>query len=199
MTVIVVDPASIKKYGALAVEQFTKISQRLQNIVGAVITVHYFGTNAYEFKTKSGDMAVEYATALHKDLKQISDAVRTATSQIAKSLGGQPITLPASSGSGVKRPAVAKGDGTEEANTEALEQLIPEVKKYFTAIDNLLDAHLKHLSDTKWEGNAKTAAVQAVRKFTNEAKATSNKAEQAITKYIRAQVDAVTSADKTLG
>ena len=198
MTTIVVDPESIKKYGDLAVEQFTKINQRLQNLVGSVTTVHYYGTNAYDFKMKSGDLAVQFAEDLHKDMKKIAEAVRTATSEIAKSLGGKPINLPAPTGAAVKRPAVSKGDGTEEVKTEALQDLIPEVKKWFVAIDNLLDAHLKHLQGAKWQGNSREAAVRAVTGFTRSAKDTSDKAQSSITKYIQAQIDASTAADKTL-
>jgi hypothetical protein len=197
--IIKVDRTSIKKYGELAVEQFAKINARLQNLVADMTTVHYYGSNAYEFKTKGGDMAVQYAEALNKDMRAISEAVQGATTAISKSMGGQVVTLPAPSGSGVTRPAVQKGDGTEEVNPDALTELTQSVTKWFTAIDNLLDAHLKHLQGTVWEGKAKNQAVTAVRKFTKNAKDTSDEAQKSITTYIREQVDAARSADNSLG
>ncbi len=84
MTVIKVDPASIKRYGTSALQEFADLNNQLKTLVSETASVHYHGTNAFEFKTKCSDMAIEYAQSAQKDMRSISDAVRTATSNIAK-------------------------------------------------------------------------------------------------------------------
>lgn len=198
MTVIKVDPASIKRYGTTASGQFESINGQLKELVNQCATVHYHGTNAYEFKNKCADMAIEYATAARQDMKNIADAVRTATSNIARSLGGQAITIEMPSAASVAKPSISKGDGTEEVNTGALESLIPKVTGIFNKIDGLLDQHLSSLKGTVWEGNAKESAVSSVSKFTTQAKQSAGEAKTSITEYIRSQIDASTAADNTL-
>lgn len=204
MAVIKVDPASVKKYGQTAVEQFKGMSRQLSELVSAIMHVRYFGTNAREFKDKAGAMANEYSAALHSDMRNISQAVQTATSNISRSLGGTAIAVPTpglqlSPGRmDLHHPRVGSDHTVEELDTAALEGLIPLVHQRFNAIGELLDQHLHNLTATKWEGQAKEGAVRAVRKFTNHAKTTSNKAKQTLTKYIRSQIEASVAADRSL-
>ncbi len=198
MTVIKVEPASIKRYGNTASGQFESLNSQLKELVSECATVHYHGTNAYEFKNKAADMAIEYATAAHQDMKNIADAVRTATSNIARSLGGQAITIETPSAASVSKPSISKGDGTEEVNTAALESLIPKVTGIFTKIEGLLDQHLTSLKGTIWEGNAKESAVSSVSTFTTHAKQSAAEAKKSISDYIRSQIDASTAADNSL-
>jgi hypothetical protein len=92
---------------------------------------------------------------------------------------------------------VSKSD-VEIADTSALTHLIPVVKKHFKALDAAMNAHLKSLKGTRWEGDAKNDAVKAVSTFTKKVIATGNEAETSITKYISDQVDSAQAADKSL-
>lgn len=196
MTKIVVDPKSVKAYGAAAQADFDKIRTELVQLVNDVTQVDYHGTNAHRFKTECGQMAAEFSAKLLKDAGAIADAVRTATSNIATSLGGAPIQIKVD-GRAIPLPAVAKSD-VEIADTSALTQLIPVVRRRFTAIDAALNSHLRSLSGTNWQGDAKAGAVKAVGSFTKKVVATGNEAETSITKFISDQVQAAQAADKSL-
>ncbi len=196
MTKIVVDPKSVKAYGTAAQADFDKIRGELVKLVNDVAQVDYHGTNAHKFKTECGQMAADFSLKLLKDAGAIADAVRVATTNIAKSLGGGPIQIKVD-GRPIPVPSVSKSD-VEIADTSALTALIPVVRKHFTALDASLNSHLKNLKGTNWQGQAKTDAVSAVSTFTKKVIATGNEAETSITKFISDQVDAAQSADKSL-
>ena len=64
------------------------------------------------------------------------------------------------------------------------------------ALRSGLKDNLGRLQGTDWEGNAKIAAVDAVSGFTTSAQAKCDTAEQSVTNYIRNQIEAVTTADR---
>lgn len=198
MAVIEVDPASVLKYGDAAARQFKGMDRALKGLVDAVVQVKYYGTNAAEFKTKGSELAVEYATAMHKDMKSVSDAVQKATTAISKSLGGRVVSLPVPSAPTVSRVNVSRGDGTEGLDTSALEQLIPTVNKHFVEIERLLEEHQSAIKATRWKGNSKEAAVRAVSNFTRSAQQASRESKKALTEFISSQIRAAKAADQTL-
>jgi len=194
MTVVRVNPASVREYGTDAQAKFDAIRNELVGLVNAVTEVRYFGPNAVDFKTRSGQIAADFANKLNQDLGAIADAVRVSTSNIAASLGGAPVTISVN-GSAISPPAVATVDYVD-VDTSALDALKGTVDRHFAAINGLFDGHLQKLNGTDWTGNAREQALTAVRTFTTAAKSKSNEAQQSLTTFITKQVQSVITADK---
>ncbi len=194
MTVIRVDPASVRGYGTQAQGIFDTMHGELVALVNDVVAVRFFGPNAVAFKTDSGKVAADFANKLNTDMGAMADAVRTSTSNIAASLGGSAITIQIDS-KAITPPSPETVDYVD-VDTSALESLIPVVTRHFTGLRNGLKDNLSRLQATDWEGNAKTAAVESVSGFTTSAQAKCDAAEQSITNYITKQIEAVTSADR---
>jgi hypothetical protein len=194
MTVVRVNPASVRQYGNSAETTFGEIRTELVNLVNQVTQVRYFGPNAVSFKTHSGQLASEFANKLNQDIAAISHAVKASTSAIANSLGGEPITIDVNV-SPITPPGVESVDYVD-VDTSALESLTGTVNGHFSRVSTLFDQHLQKLVGTDWEGNAKVQATTAVQGFTSKAKTHAEQAQQSLTKYINGQLQAVTAADK---
>jgi len=194
MTVVRVDPQSVRSYGTQAQGIFDTMHGELVALVNDVVAVRFFGPNAVSFKTDCGRVAADFANKLNADMGAMADAVRTSTSNIAASLGGSPITIQLDS-KAITPPSPETVDYVD-VDTAALESLIPVVTGKFTALRSGLQDNFGRLQATDWEGNAKIAAVDAVQGFTTSAKAKCDAAEQSVTSYIQRQIEAVTSADR---
>ena len=193
MTVIRVNPESVRAYGSQAQTIFESMHSALVTLVDDVVAVRYFGPNAVAFKSECGRVAADFANRLHADMGAMADAVRTSTSNIAASLGGSPISIQID-GRPITPPTPVSVDYVD-VDTTALEGSIPTVTGHFSALRQALGDHLAKLQATDWEGNAKLAAVSSVSGFTASATAKCDSAEQSLTSYIRGQVDAVVAAD----
>lgn len=194
MTLIRVNPASVQQYGRSAQTGFDQMHRALVQLTGEVVAVRYFGPNAVAFKTECGRLAAEFANRLHADLAAMADAVRQSTSNIAASLGGQPLALSVDA-----RPLTPPTPQTVDyvdVDTAALDAVIPVVTGRFTELRSELTDHFARLQATDWEGNAKLMAVDAVGSFTAAARQKCDAAEQSLTQYIRRQIDAVVAADR---
>jgi hypothetical protein len=194
-TKIRVEPRSVKAYGTKAQGRFDGIRQDLVALVNEVATVHYFGPNAAQFKKGSAELAADFSSRLLKDIAAIANAVRSSTSSIANSLGGQPISIQVN-GSAVPIPSINEGDGAVDVDLSALEHLTPIVKARFGKINEGLKGHLADLRGTDWTGTAKTSTVDGVSRFTTAATQKSAEAEKSIVDYIREQIQATRQADR---
>jgi hypothetical protein len=194
MSVIRVDPGSIRQYASSAQSQFDSIRTELQGLVNDAVSVRYFGPNAVQFKTKCGQMAADFGLKLGQDLSRIADAIRSSTTAIATSLGGAPISISVNA-SPIPVPPVPAGDGSMEIDTSGLDSLKPAVSRHINTITSQLAAHLRNLQSTDWQGQAKDSAVGAVSGFTNLAGSAANEAQQSITSYIDAQISDVMAMD----
>jgi hypothetical protein len=194
MSIIRVSPASVLSYGTEASSIFGEMHQSLTTLVNDVVNVHYFGPNAVSFKTECGRIAADFAKNLHTDMAAMADAVRASTSNIAQSLGGQTISITVESRT--ITPPVPPTVDYVDVDTSALSALTSTVNSRFTELNSGLDRNLKSLTATDWEGNAKTAAVDVVGRFTTSAKSKCTEAQNQINAYINKQVDAATTADK---
>lgn len=195
MSVIRVNPDSIRQYATAAQSQFDAVRAQLVGLVDDAVNVRYFGPNAVQFKTRCGQMAAEFGQRLAQDLGHIAEAVRTSTSAVATSLGGPPISI-AVIGTSVAVPTVAPGDGSVEIDTSGLDALKPVVARRIGAITSQLGGHLHNLQATDWHGQAKEAAVAAVSGFTTMAESRADEARTAITSYIDAQIGDVMARDR---
>jgi hypothetical protein len=194
MTLIRVNPASVRSYGVQAQSEFDAMTTALERLVDDVVAVRYFGPNAVAFKTECGRLAADFGNRLHRDMAAMADAVRRSTSNIAASLGGEPISLQLATRS-IVAPTPAAVDYVD-VDTAALEAAVPVVVRHFAAVRNGLTRHLERLRQTDWEGNAKLHAVDAVAGFTTSAHQTCDAAEQALTGHIRNQLESVLAADR---
>lgn len=195
MSVIRVDPGSIRQYANAAQSQFDALRAELVGLANDAVTVRYFGPNAVQFKTRCGQMAADFGQRLGQDLSRIADAVRVSTTAVATSLGGAPIAISVNA-TPIPLPAPPAGDGSVEIDTSGLESLKPAVARHIDAITAQLGAHLRCLQDTDWQGQAKESAVAAVGSFTNAATSTANEAHRAITSYIDTQINSVMAMDR---
>ena len=194
MTLIRVNPESIRAYAAHAQAVFDSITTSLDQLARDVVAVRYFGPNSVTFKTECGHLAADFGNRLHIDLSAMADAIRRSTSNIAVSLGGQPIGLSVSCRP-IAPPAPVAVDYVD-VDTVALEAVVPVVIGHFGAIRDGLSHHFTQLERTDWRGTAKLAAVDAVGGFTTAARHRCDQAEQLLTSTIRQQVQAVVAADR---
>ena len=194
MTVIRVNPESVRGYGSQAQTIFEAMHTALVALVNDVVAVRYFGPNAVAFKTECGRVAADFANRLHADLGAMADAVKTSTTNIASSLGGAPISIQIDARP-ITPPTPASVDYVD-VDTAALEGVMPVVTGHFDGLRQGLADHLARLQATDWEGNAKLAAVDSVSGFTTSATAKCDTAETSITTYVRTQIDSVTTADR---
>lgn len=192
---ITVDPTSVRSYGNAAQEIFGAVRNDLEGLVNDVVTVDYKGENAVDFKTRCGQLAADFATALTADLRAIADAVQSSTSNITQALGGAPVVIQFNGGA-VSVPAVPPGDGTYSVDPSGLESLKGTARNRFGSITEHLNTHLSRLTNTAWTGQAKDNAVQAVTTFTNNARGKVQEAAANLTGYIDRQLEALRSADQ---
>jgi ABC-type transporter Mla subunit MlaD len=195
MTVIRVNPESVRGYSVQAQGLFDGMRADLEGLVNECVTVRYHGPNAAQFKTQAGEMAVAFSSALLADLGAISEAVSSSTSAIASSLGGAPVRIQVN-GASVVAPAVDAGDGTVDVDTSGLEALVPAVSGRFASIDAALEQHLRGLQATDWEGNAKLQAVEQVSGFTRTAQSRTAEARETLARFINDQLASVLAADR---
>lgn len=195
MSIIRVNPDSVRQYGSFAQERFQGMRGELEALVRDVVAVRYFGPNAAQFKTRTGELAAQFATTLSSDLDRIAQAVSAATRAIAQALGGTGVELSVETAS-VAVPAVDPGDGTVDIDTSALEGLKPVVAVRFGALEEGLASHLARLQATDWEGTAKQRAVGEVTTFTRTAQGRIGEARSSIDGAIDAQVASVLAADR---
>lgn len=193
MTLIRVNPASVQAYGRQAQLEFEGISAALTRLTNDVVGVRYFGPNAVSFKIECGRLAVDFGRRIHTSMAQMAEAVRRSTSNIAASLGGQPIAIQLDDRR-ITAPAPEVVDYVD-VDTAALEASIPAMSAQFTAIRGHLDRNSNALAATDWLGNAKHAAVGAVAQLTAAAQLQCDEAEQSLAAYVRRQVDSVLLAD----
>lgn len=194
MTLIRVNPESVRAYGAHAQRIFDTMHGALVGLVDEVVAVRYFGPNAVAFKTECGRLSAEFANRLHLDMAAMADAVRTSTSNIAASLGGTPIAIQLDPRP-ITPPTPPAVDYVD-VDTSALEGILPVISNRFTSLRDGLTSNLGQLRATDWEGNAKLMAVDAVSSFTAAARSRCDASEQAITAYVRAQLQSVVAADR---
>src|SRR5262245_42971645 len=126
MSIVRVNPDSVRQYATRASDQFALCRRELEALVHSAVEVRYQGRNAVTFRRSCGEMAAEYSKDLLHDLVQIAEAVRGSTSSIASSLGGIPIEI-AVDGSPVPVPPVAEADEVVDVDVTALDALKPVV------------------------------------------------------------------------
>lgn len=194
MTLIRVNPESVRSYGTQAQVVFETMTSSLDRLVNDVVAVRYYGPNAVAFKTECGRLAADFGNKLYADMGAMADAVRRSTSNIAASLGGAPISIQLAN-KAIVAPTPEPVDFVD-VDTAALEAVMPVVSNHFTSIREGLTNHFQRLQQTDWEGNAKLAAVDAVGGFTTSARQSCDTSEQALTTYIRNQVQSVVAADR---
>ena len=195
MSVVRVDPESVRGYSRTASQQFEQMRSELVQLTDSVVNVHYYGPNAQQFKTECGELALNFSNALIADLGAIAEAVRASTSNISASLGGAPVVI-AFDGSPISPPAVPAATEVVDIDTSALQALRPVVTQRFATLQSALDAHLSALQSTDWVGQAKEGAVGSVSQFTNSAKSKAVEAQSSINATIDQQISAVQSADR---
>jgi hypothetical protein len=194
MTLIRVEPESIRRYGHAAQAIFDGIHGSLVELVDQVVAVRYFGPNAFTFKSEVGRLAADFANRLHLDMQAMAEAVRTSTTNIAAALGGAPISI-ALDPRPITPPVPAAVDFVD-VDTAALEALVPVVVGRFEALRQGLSSNVTQLEATDWQGNAKRLVVEAVSRVTTSARARCDTAEGAITSFVHTQLEGVLAADR---
>lgn len=198
MTSIGVKPGEILGYGTTAQQKFDSIIDQLTGLCNDCVAVAFWGANSVQFKNGAGDLAETFAKGVQADMGTIAGAIKTATSNISGSLGGQPISIQVD-GKPIVAPAAPADTGDSGTDTDALSDLITQVGTRFTAVTGLFDSHLASLSslveNKGWEGSAANNTVAQVAKFTASAKTKAASAQDGLVKYINEQISAVVAAD----
>lgn len=194
MTLIRVEPESIRRYGLAAQSTFDGMHGSLVDLVHQVGGVRYFGPNAFAFKSEVGRLAADFANRLHRDMQAMAEAVRGSTTNIAAALGGSPIAIHLD-----PRPITPPSPPVVDfvdVDTAALEAVIPVVVERFETLRHGLNTNVSQLEATDWQGNAKRTVVDAVGRVTAAARGQCDSAEGAITSFVRRQLESVLAADR---
>jgi hypothetical protein len=130
-----------------------------------------------------------------KDLGSLADGIRATTSNIAGSLGGQPISITVS-GKEINAPTPQADTGIQEVDVTALSDLITTVGTRFTEINDAMNGHKDRLVNTDWKGDAKDGTVELVANWTTNAQTKSSDAQTKLVDFINQQIDKVNEADK---
>lgn len=194
MTVIRVNPTSVRNYGTTAQTCFNDMRTALVQVVDQVANVHYFGPNATMFKQNSGQVAALFANKLSQDMKAMATAVQDSTSSIASALGGEPLTITVET-SPISPPDVPTVDYVD-LDTSALAALGPLIGARFSDLEGVLERNLRELSSTDWSGTAKDSAVEKVRIYTVKSVKSCEEAKESLQKFISDQLVSVLAADK---
>jgi len=193
-SVIRVNPESVRQYAREAQSSFEAMRSELERLVKSVAEVRYEGENAFAFKTGISELSVEFANKFSTDMSGIADHIRAVTSNIAGSLGGQPITIEVKGGT-ISAPVIQKSD-VVDVDTTQLEALAGTVKRHFGVLTDNLDQHLRDLEKTDWVGQAKDSVSQGVRQYTQKLRNNCDEVNGQITKRINDQVVAAKQADR---
>src|SRR5262245_48269767 len=189
-----VNPTDVQAYGTAAQGYFDSIFSSLTTLCDNVVNVHYFGTNAYQFKYDAGELAEAFARSMATDLGNLADGIRKTTSNIAGSLGGQAISISVS-GKPINAPAPQPDTGIQEVDPSALSDLITTVGTRFSEINDAMTGHLTRLQNTDWKGDAKDGTVALVTGWTTKAKAKATEAQTKLVEFINRQIEQVNAAD----
>jgi hypothetical protein len=190
-----VNPTDVSAYGTAAQGYFDNIYTSLTTLCSDVVNVHYYGTNAYQFKYDAGELAEAFARGMAKDLGSLADGIRATTSNIAGSLGGQPISITVS-GKDINAPTPQADTGIQEVDVTALTDLITTVGTRFTEINDAMNGHKDRLVNTDWKGDAKDGTVELVANWTTNAQTKSSDAQTKLVDFINKQIEKVNEADK---
>jgi len=193
-SVIRVNPESVRQYARQAQSNFEAMRLELDRLVKSVAEVRYLGENAFAFKTGISELSVEFANKFSQDMAGIADHIRVVTSNIAGSLGGQPIVIEVKGGT-ISAPPIQKSD-VVDVDTTALEALSGTVKRHFSVLTDNLEQHLRALDGTDWVGQAKESVSQGVRQYTQKLRNNCDEVNGVITKRINDQVAAAKQADR---
>ena len=193
-SVIRVNPESVRQYARQAQSSFEAMRSELDRLVKSVAEVRYEGENAFAFKTGISELSVEFANKFSIDMAAIAEHIRAVTSNIAGSLGGQPITIEVKGGT-ISAPTIQKSD-VVDVDTTQLEALTGTVKRHFGVLTDNLDQHLRALDATDWVGQAKDSVSQGVRQYTQKLRNNCDEVNGQITKRINDQVAAAKQADR---
>jgi hypothetical protein len=195
VTVVRVNPDSIREYARLARSQFELIRTALQFVTADVVGVRYLGPNAYNFKVQTGEMAAQFSLGLLGEIQLIAQAVSQATSNTSSALGGEVVAISVD-GTPLPVPAVEPGGEVVDVDTSALDALKPRLAASFTSIGDMLQKHLERFQATDWQGQAKAGAIDAVSEFTRRAQVRAQDSHRSLEGAIDQQIAAVLSADR---
>ena len=185
------DRVQIQNFASRGVELFDQIEVSLQSLVEQTANVNYRGPNAHRFKTQCASGAVDFAEATSQTMRQMSDLVESATSFIARALGGQPISLEPPSVS-VRMPAISADESVEAAEDTALLQLRQEVDVLYSDVVEHFEENLSNLEALGvdgWWGPEYDDALVSMRQLTSGAVERCEASRSNMTAAIQTQVD----------
>jgi hypothetical protein len=189
-----VNPTDVQAYGTAAQGYFDSIYTALTTLCSDVVGVHYYGTNAYQFKYDAGELAEAFARGMAKDLGSLADGIRATTSNIAGALGGAPISITVS-GKEINAPTPQADTGIQEVDPTALTDLITTVGTRFTEISDAMEGHKTRLENTDWKGDARDGTLTMVAGWTTNAQTKATDAQTKLVDFINKQIETVGAAD----
>jgi hypothetical protein len=168
MTVKQTDRAKIQGFGQLGIEIFNEIEGLLNSLVTETAGVAYRGANAFAFKTKCTNNAVDFGNNCSTSMQQIATAISEQTSIIAQNLGGAPIELQPPTVT-ITAPAIDADTSVESADSGPLRSLSDSVKTTCDQVKGLFEenlANLQSLGTDGWVGPEYDDALKQVTTIT---------------------------------
>ncbi|MGB3734859.1 MAG: hypothetical protein WA964_07885 [Ilumatobacter sp.] len=190
---VVVDQPSITAYGTAATTIFGQMSTELTTLISDVVEVKYEAPTATQFKRETGNLAVAFANALHKDMNAMAASVTAAVTSIAGAFDATSVTIEVAN-KAITAPSVPETT-TIDLETAGLIALKDTVDTRFKAIIGFLVDHKDALDKTIWEGNAKERAKGEVNTLTTHSTQQCEQAQKDIKAFIDTQLDNVSITD----
>lgn len=135
------DTERIMAYGRTGVELFDQIELKLKSLVDETAEVLYNGMRARDFKTTCTDNAVTFSESCTKNMGEMSEVIRSASSYISTNLGGQEITLEPPTVM-INMPEIIVDESIETADSGVLNGLMSSCNSIYGEIDGLYQENL---------------------------------------------------------
>lgn len=185
---------SLQKYPGQATAHATNITSMLNEMIKAVVGVHYYGPNAFNFKTQAGQLAEKWAEGFLTTFLNFTDAVTKSTTNISGAMGGATVNN-SFAADAITAPAAEPDRGVVDVDTSALDTLVGSVASSFDAVRSEIDGHLRTVQSLDWVGNAQKTAMDMAQAMTVKLKQSAADGQSSIVDFINKQKASVEAAD----
>lgn len=133
----------IDDYGTRGIGYFDDIEVQLKELIAETAEVVYNGLRARDFKTTCTQNAIDFNTVASRNMNQMAQVVKDASSFIATNLGGRELNLEPPPEKIIAMPDLNVDDTIETADDGVLKGLQARCTSVYDAVAELFDRHMQ--------------------------------------------------------